>query len=255
MPRLKSQASTPSPETQPTDTSTINVEQSNPPSANPVQAAPGTTGSLDRFAISRPIDVDPPGGGVPFVQVCHPSCRRMQAITRAIPKIREGDVVVVNGETIRPVLRLHMLHGAQYWAEMAPDDGQLLEVSRTRPTDPDSSLAEHIESLILAYTSDGILAAKATWRKTRAPLAKVMVAALQEREGLWFEFTGTPRIEDRTSRDGIAYKIVTADIAPINADDARLLQTWLDDENEQKAFARVKTAYEQHLTCLDAKAE
>jgi hypothetical protein len=254
MPRIKSLASsTPAPH--PNDVSTDNTEQDTSPPATPVPVPPAPIIDLDRYTVARPIRVEPPGGGVPFVQVYHPSCRRMQAITRAYPQTREGDVLLIDGETILPVLRLHMIHAAQYYTRMAVEDGRLLEVSRTRPVDGSSFLEEHIESLLLAYTPERLLTAKATWRKTRAPLAKVMAAELRKRENRWLEFVGSPRTENRTSGTGIAYSIVTADVAPINADDARRLQAWFAEEKAQQAFARVKADYEQRLESLEAMAK
>jgi hypothetical protein len=253
MPRIRSLSSS-EPEPQP------NGGDSRPPNQQPDGSAPPApvpgpaTHSLDLYTVARPIDVEPPGEGVPYVQVYHPSCRRSQAITRAIPNVREGDPVLICGDRIQPVSRLHLIHAAQYYTNIAVDDGRILAISRTRPADCSSPLKEHIESLVLVYTPEGVVAAKAAWRRTRSRLAKVMAAALKEREGRWAEFTGTPRIESRTSRDDKAYSLVTADVNPTNADDARLLQAWRMGEEAQKEFARVKAAYEQRLRSLDSMA-
>ena len=64
--------------------------------------------------------------------------------------------------------------------------GEVLAVSSEKQ-EWDSPLKEHIETLVLCHTPQGVVAAKGNWRKTRSPLAKVMAEALKSRR-LRFRF-------------------------------------------------------------------
>jgi hypothetical protein len=180
--------------------------------------------------------------------------KKAAAITTAIPTIKEGEVVVVRSDDrILPVHKLHLVHAQQFWTTVSYDDGEVLEVARERPA-TSSNLEEHVESLVLCYTPEGVVPAKATWRKTRAPFAKVAAVALRERDGRWQEITATPVTESRTNRKtGKGYTIVTAHVAPTNHEEARVLSKWVENADAQVEFEQVAAAYEERLRFLDAK--
>jgi hypothetical protein len=213
-------------------------------------------GALHRYPGSQPLDVEPPGARTPYASVYHPTSRKAAAISKAVPNIQEGQVVVIQEDgSVLPVLKLHLLHARQYWLEMAYGDGEVRAVSREKPS-AGSALEEHVESLVLCYTPRGVVAAKASWRKTRSPFAKTMAAALRQREGRWMDFTGVPVVEARTNRtSGKPYTLVTAEINPTNTDEARLLREWVEDAAAQAAFNQVDAVYQDRLRYLDGKAQ
>lgn len=233
------------------------------PSA-PEAAPPATSPSLptvhDRlrmFSIARPIKVEPIANKVNYALVFHPMNKKAAAICNAIPAVKEGQVVVLlDDDRIFPVIKLHLIHAVQYWTEMAYEDGEVLRATRQKPIN-DQRFDEYIESLVVCYTPAGLLAAKASWRKTRTPFAKAMAALCrQEEEEACFQFTGTPVIETRTNRKtGKTYTLLNALINPINAEECQLLQAWLDNSEAQATYLKVKAAYEERLKYLDSRCQ
>ena len=230
-------------------------EATNPEKAGAVVPVPTAGGALQRYAVARPLDVEPPGARTPYASVYHPTSKKAAAISKAVPNIQEGQVVVILEDgSILSVLKLHLLHARQYWVQMAYGDGEVLAVSREKPS-AGAALEEHVESLVLCYTPK-VVAAKASWRKTRSPFAKTMAAALRQREGRWMDFTGVPVVEARTNRtSGKPYTLVTAEINPTNTDEARLLQEWVEDAAAQAEFNQVEAVYQDRLRYLDGKAQ
>jgi hypothetical protein len=169
--------------------------------------------------------------------------------------VQEGQVVLVRADDrILPVFKLHLVDAEQFWTEISFDDGQVLAVGRKKPAEG-APLVEHIESLVVCHTPMGVVAAKATWRKTRSPFAKGMAAALREHGGRWQEFTGTPAVEGRTNKKtGKGYNLLTARIGAINSDEARALTDWANDPAAQAEFEKVAAAYEERVRFLDEKA-
>src|SRR5262249_42514818 len=157
------------------------------------------------------------------------------AIKAAIPNIQEGQVVVLLADgRILPVARLHLVHAVQFWTDMNYADGEVREVTQEKPVG-ETHLVDHIETLVLCYTPAGVVAAKATWRKTRSPFAKTMAVAVEEKKGRWQEITGAPVVEGRTNRKtGKAYTVVTAHVSPINSEEVRALDEWAANPDTQR---------------------
>jgi hypothetical protein len=269
VPRLNSlaaqAAATPSQTSPPATAAAQAATLSQPSSPPPATAAvrppdqtslpvPAVTAALQRYAVARPLNVEPPGSRTTYALVYHPQCKRALAITSAIPGVREGQVIVLRAdESIHLVHKLHLVDAEQFWVEMLYDDGKILAVSSERQPE-DSPLKEHIESLIVCYTPAGVVAARATWRKTRSKFAKVMAVALRQRDGRWREFTGTPAVESGTNRTtGKPYTVITAHVGPINSDEAKALQQWHDDPAAQAEFDAAAAAYEERVRELESK--
>jgi hypothetical protein len=245
MPRISSLASQGSTPPAPTDPKST----SGPPSP-PVTAG---NGLLQRYGVA-PVNVEPLSGGVNYVVIHHPMGKHAAQISKEFPGIQEGQLVVklVDGRYLA-VAKVHLLAARQYWTHLDYASGDVLAV-RTQKPSGESLLEEHIESLVLCYTPAGIVAAKAAWRKTRSPFAKAMAAALREREGHWYEFTGVAVVENRTNKKtGKAYTLLTATISPLNSDEAAVLTRWKEDPAVQAEFDKVAAAYEERLRYLDSK--
>jgi hypothetical protein len=227
----------------------------NPEKAGAVVPVPAAGGALQRYAVAQPLNVEPPGGKTNYVVVVHPMSRKYGAIAATIPGVQEGQVVVLLADgRILPVSKLHLVHAEQFWTQMSYDDGQVFDVTSERPAgEPD--LDEHIESVVLCYTPAGVVSARATWRKTRSPFAKVMAKAVREKEGRWQEITGTPVVESRKNRKTEKpYTILTAHIGAINSDEARALNNWASDPVARADFEQVTAAYEKQVRSLREKA-
>ena len=226
----------------------------------PTPEQPGLTlsapsGKLKEYLVAGPLNVEPPGGKINYLVVFHPMAQKAEAIRAVIPNIQEGQVVVLLADgRILPVARLHLVHAVQFWTDLNYTDGEVLEVTQEKPGD-ETHLVDHIETLVLCYTPAGVVAAKATWRKTRSPFAKTMAAAEEEKKGQWQEITGAPVVEGRTNKKtSKEYTVVTARVSPINSEEARALVEWAANPDTQREFKAVADAYEERIRLLQSKA-
>src|SRR5262245_38526996 len=227
------------------------------PQTGPSLPSTPATGKLKDYAVARPLDVEAPNSSAAYVQIFHPMCKKAAAISKALPSVQEGHVVLIQGDSILPVGKVQLLDAKQYWTRMSYDDGDLLAVSGTRPVDRTANLEDHIETLLLCYTPEGVLAARASLRKTRSPFAKELARAVGEREGRWAEITGAPVVETRTVKkgenQGKKYTVLSAFISPIDAEEFKALQRFLADTDAQAKFDQVEAAYQERLRYLDSK--
>src|SRR5262249_53430683 len=217
---------------------------------------PAASGKLQQYMVARPNNVEPLGGKVNYVVVYHPIVKKAAAIAQAIPGVQEGQVAVIMADgQILPATKFFLIDARQYWTQMSYDDGEVRAASRDKPAG-DSVLEEHIESLVLGFTPKGLVAAKASWRKTRSPFAKAMAAAWRAQDGRWWEFTGTPVVEPRTTKKtGKPYTLLTALISPIDREEAKALQAWDSDAHAQAEIEKMDEAYRERCRSLDSLAK
>lgn len=119
---------------------------------------------------------DPPGAYVVFA---HPMSPRYPAMSAAIPGLTTFTPVLISGSE-RPVrlapFRVHLIDLWQYWAEVEPD-GTMVDLSLTKPAGK-SRLQDHVESVLLIHTPDGVRPARCRFKAAMTRAAVVMAATL-----------------------------------------------------------------------------
>lgn len=133
--------------------------------------------ALDGVGEGSILPGDPPGAYVAFA---HPMSPRYPAMAAAIPGLTTFTPVLICGSE-RPCklvpFRAHLIDCWQYWAEVEPD-GTITALSLAKPVGK-SRLQDHVESVLLIHTPDGVRPARCRFKAGMTRAAVVMAATLQ----------------------------------------------------------------------------
>lgn len=239
------------------------------------ETAIATIPSMDRFLAPVANDAKvQENAGLPYVAVFFSKTGKAPDIYRACPGIKEGDFYLAANGTFKQLnpCKFFIVEGRQLWVDMA-EDGTVNGVTAIDPRNWKSPYSEHCETAILAFTDEGLVAARATFRRTQAGGGRAAVKELQcvrdpESAAAWAEqsrehgeasklqlpfsrFTVTANTFKKVAKGSgrLCYPVSTT-ISPTTTGDARALVEYFSDEENRKAFEAVVAATDARINEL-----
>jgi hypothetical protein len=218
--------------------------------------------------------------GTAYAVYAHPQSPSYPDWARAIPGLKEGDVVFVpncsdeEGNELKPIkvepFRFTPFCGFQYWCE-CDRGGQMLRAWTSKPRYEDV-IKEHIETVILIYFGRAVYPARMTFKSTKCGPAKVGLKALEfcmSDEWLkqsaahtvmkaapkpWQRFTIASSLTPRTGKSGFKYLQANGTEAPATPDDWTVLAEFLRSETANQTLEELKKAHDQRIKEIESLA-
>jgi len=202
---------------------------------------PTNNGAIDKL-LSGGVPVAAPfesaGSSVPYLGFYYGIGAGADAIKRALPHVRKGDLILTAGGDYVHVpspAKVFLFTAHQHWAERVPITQQLVRASLD-PQGRESALREEIEALVVVLAGDKLL--PATWR-AKGGACRGLVRALSElakaQKPEWLDQSEAHKLTARvqmpwarfvaeidyhlvTSRGGNDYVVTGASCRPIDPD-------------------------------------
>lgn len=249
----------------PYDETTQVVPTAETPAAAQTTTAVAVKGKFANTSLVSPtapvITAPSTGDKLPWLRFYSTRSKNAADVKRQIKTIDEGEAYLAlpdeDGNTsYHAVSDFFLVDAREYYTEvkLVGSDYKLLRAATSKPED-DDALQREIVATVLVVLDDAVVPAVASFRGAKAPAAQTMVAAVQESRD-WRAVVGAFNYSLRTSkRNGFNYVTARADVRPIDAKQAKLLNAWFNDETSQEQADQVHEGWRnkcREIECVAA---